>query len=409
MIMSAAAVLMLLGYNIPRARMILMSVGFFTLMSGAFTSYSNWLPQVEGTVPEEVTVEGGDISKLPPEKLAEIGEAVIFGKVGGFEERGIGKGQCPLCHTFKAGDIGDRAPNLIGIAPRAEERIKDARYTKPDTIQTEAFSGSGRATSAIEYIAESHSCPSCFVVAGFGVKGSNDRESPMPKIHKPPIGLSIDELIAVDTWMFVREGQSPPSVEEIRKAYEKFIPENERIKPTQVAAGGPAAGGLDTAKIALPEDDPIQIITKMGCAACHKIPSVEFAKAGAIGPLLIEGTNAPRRIISPEYKAAIKAGTAHATTPREYVIESIMNPSAFIVPGFPAPGGKSLMPPDFANKFTYAAVSKLADFLLSQDASKAIKENLDRVPMEKEGSLLKKAEQHQEPAVDGKVAVAGLE
>jgi cytochrome c2 len=404
LILSAAVFLMLLGYNIPRARMLLMSIGFFTLMSGAFTSYSNWLPQTRGEVPEETKVEG-DISKLPVEKLSEMGEAIIFGKVGGFDERGIGKGQCPLCHTFKAGDIGDRAPNLIGIATRSEERIKEPAYLKPTTVQTESFAGSGRATSAIEYIAESHACPSCYVVAGFGVKGSNDRESPMPPIHKPPIGLSIDELVAVDIWMFFREGQTPPAVEEIRKAYEKFIPEKDRIMvaPTTVAAG-PAPGGLDPTKIALPDDTPQQMIQKMACFACHRIPTIEGAKAGVIGPLLIEGTNAARRIASPEYKAAMKAGTAHATTPKEYVIESIMDPSAFIVPGFPAPGGKSLMPADFSNKFTYAAVSKLADFLLSLDANVAIKENLDRVPMEKEGSLLKKAQQDSVPNKEEVVA-----
>jgi cytochrome c2 len=325
--------------------------------------------------------------------------------VGGFDERGIGKGQCPLCHTFKAGDIGDRAPNLIGIGNRAAERVKEPAYLKPTTVQTEAFAGSGRATTAAEYIAESHSCPSCYVVAGFGVKGSNDRESPMPQIHKPPIGLSIDELIAVDTWMFFREGLTPPPYDEMRKAYEKFIPEKDRIKATQVAGPGPAAGGLDAAKIALPDDDPIQIITKMGCAACHRIPTIDFAKTGVIGPLLIEGTNAARRISSPEYKAAKKAGTAHATSPKEYIIESIMNPSAFIVPGFPTqPGGKSLMPADFANKFTYAAVSKLADFLLSLDVNVAIKENLDRSPFEKEGSLHKKAEQDLVPMKEEVVA-----
>lgn len=405
-ILLAALFFMWLGYNFPRRRTILMSVGFFTLMSGAFTSYSNWLPQTRGEVPKEEKIEG-DISKLPVEKLSEFGEAIIFGKVGGFAERGIGKGQCPLCHTFKAGDIGDRAPNLIGVTGRAEERIKEPAYQKPTTVQTESFAGSGRATSGIEYIAESHACPSCYVVAGFGVKGSNDRESPMPQIHKPPIGLTIDELIMVDTWLYFREGITPPSVEEIRKAYEKFIPEKDRITaaPVTAAAGGPAAGGLDVSKIALPEDDPIKIITKMGCAACHRIPTVDFAKAGVIGPLLIEGTNAPRRIASAEYKAAVKAGTAHATTPKEYVIESIMSPSSFIVPGFPAPGGKSLMPPDFANKFTYAAVSKLADFLLSLDVNTAIKENLDRAPQEKEGSILKKADRG-EPSKEQKVAAA---
>ena len=79
-------------------------------------------------------------------------------------------------------------------------------------------------------------------------------------------------------------------------------------------------------------------------------------------------------------------------------MESIMDPSAFIVPGFPKlPDphyklGKSLMPPDFSTKFTYAAVSKLADFLLTQTADKAVKAGLDRNPLEKEGSLKKKAE-----------------
>ncbi|MCI0529107.1 MAG: nitric oxide reductase [Nitrospira sp.] len=402
-ILIIAGLLMLLGYNLPKTRMLFMSIGFFTLMSGAFANYSNWLPQTRGEVPEETKMEG-DISKLPVEKLSEMGEAIIFGKVGGFDERGIGKGQCPLCHSFKAGDIGDRAPNLIGIGNRAAERVKEPAYLKPTTVQTEAFAGSGRATTAAEYIAESHSCPSCYVVADFGVKGSNDRESPMPQIHKPPIGLSLDELIAVDTWMFFREGLTPPPYDEIRKAYEKFIPEKDRIIATQVAGSGPAAGGLDATKIALPDDSPIQIITKMGCAACHRIPTIDFAKVGVIGPLLIEGTNAARRIASPEYKAAKKAGTAHATTPKEYIIESIMNPSAFIVSGFPTqPGGKSLMPPDFANKFTYAAVSQLADFLLSLDVNVAIKENLDRSPFEKEGSLHKKAEQDLGTAVKAEV------
>jgi cytochrome c2 len=387
--------------------MILVSIGFFMLMTGSFASYSNWLPQTRGEVPPDTSdAPAADLEKMTVEKIADMGETIIFGKVGGFAERGIGKGQCPLCHTFKAGDVGDRAPNLIGIGKRAAERIKEPAYLKPQTVQAESFSGSGRATTAQEYIAESHSCPNCYVVVGFGVKGTNDKESPMPTIHKPPIGLTIDELIAVDTWLFFREGETPPSVSEMRKAYEKFIPEKDRIKTAPVTAGV-APGGLDAAKIALPGDTPIQMITKMGCAACHKIPTIDFAKIGAIGPLLMEGANAARRIASPEYKAAIKAGTASAKTPKDYIIESIMNPSAFIVPGFPAPGGKSLMPPDFSDKFTYAAVSKLADFLLTLTKDQAIKENLDRVPMEKEGSLFpKKAERGLIPEEGRKVSVA---
>jgi len=359
-----------------------MSVGFFILMTGGFATYSNWLPQVRGEVPPIEAEKVGDITSMSIQELANLGEKTIFGKVGGSAERGIGKGQCPLCHTFNAGDIGDRAPNLIGIGPRAGKRVKEERYSDFKTEQNESFSGSGRATSAVEYIAESHACPTCYVVSGFGEKGTDDKRSPMPRIHKAPIGLSIPELVAVDVWLFHREGEDVPPIEDIQAAYEKFIPEKDRITeaPKEVA-------GIDPNTIVLKDDDPAIMIQKMACAACHRIPTIDFAKAGPIGPLLTEGTNAARRIKSPEYKAAVKAGKAGARTPKDYVIESIMDPSAFIVPGFPAPGGKSLMPPNFAEKFTYAGVSKIADFLLSLDVETAKKEGLDRVPFEKEGTL----------------------
>ncbi|MEW6324175.1 MAG: nitric oxide reductase [Nitrospirota bacterium] len=390
----AAFIIMLLGYNVPKARTMLVSIGFFVLTSAGFTGFSNWLPQVRGEAPPpplncsdpKVKKEHAEecsktVDTMSVDELAKMGEFIIFGP-DGEAKRGQGKGQCGLCHGFKAGEVSERAPNLTGIGSRAAERIKDPRYLQPNFVQTESFKGSGRATTAEEYIAESHSCPSCFVVQGFGVKGSNDRESPMNIIHKPPMSLSIDEQIAVDTFLFVRDGMEPPPVSEIRAAYEKFIPESDRPKP---AAATAVAEGDPCAKIACASDTPEQIIGKMGCAACHKVPSIEFAKTGAIGPMLAEGANAPFRIKSPEYQAAVKAGKAHATTPKEYIIESIMDPSAFIAHGFEplSPGGKSLMPADFATKFTYAAVSKLADFLLEQDAKKAKAQGLTQHPMEK--------------------------
>ncbi|MBI3608589.1 MAG: nitric oxide reductase [Nitrospirae bacterium] len=373
-----AVFIMWLGYMIPPARMILVSVGFFTLMSGIFASYSNWLPQVRGEVPVVVVEKGGGTKPedMPADKLAEKGAAIIFADPGALE--GQGKGQCPLCHGFKKGALSERAPNLSGIPQRAAERVKDPRYLKPDSVQTESFSGSGRATTAVEYIAESHSCPNCFIVAGYGVKGSNDRESPMPVIYKPPIELSIDELIAVDTWLFYREGGDVPPASEIRAAYEKFIPAADRKEAPKVEA--PAAPGP---VIAMGTDTPEDMIKKMGCGACHTIPTTAN-KFGAIGPVLIEKTNAPKRISSPEYQARVKAGKAHATTPKQYIIESIMNPSAFIVPAFVNKGNPdvSIMPPDFSKKFTYEAVEKLADFLLSIDAAAASK---DGIKIDKDG------------------------
>ena len=149
----SAIACMLLGYFIPRAKVLMFSIGFYFVMTALFAGYSNWLPQVRGEVPQETKVDPSNIESMPKDKLVELGETIIFGGVGGMDARRTdGKGQCPLCHTFKKGDIGDRAPNLLGIGTRGAQRIKDPKYLKPNTVQTEAFSGSGRAATAEEYI-----------------------------------------------------------------------------------------------------------------------------------------------------------------------------------------------------------------------------------------------------------------
>jgi hypothetical protein len=381
-----AIAFLLLGYFFPRVKVLMQSVGIYFLMTALFAGYSNWLPQVRGEVPPVFKINPNDIMSMPKDKLEELGETIIFGGVGGYETRRVdGKGQCPLCHTFKKGDVGDRAPNLLGIGTRALERIKEAKYRKPDTVQVEAYPGSGRATTAEEYIAESHICPSCYVVAGFGVKGSNDRESPMPRINKPPISLSIPELIAVDTFLWSKESPDEPTPppSEIKAAYEKFIPAAERNEgaPAVVTTSAPAQAGPP---IALATDTPDQIVQKMGCFACHQIPNIGIAKIGIIGPLLTEKTNAIKRIKSPGYLAMVKAGKAHAKTPKEYVMESIVCPDCFIVPGFEQKSNptKSDMIQDFATKFTFGALEKMADFLLQQDCAAARKSDLKGPPQE---------------------------
>lgn len=169
----------------------LLKIGGFMFFVAAFLSgYGNWLPQVEGGFPPKE--EKLDFSSMTPQQLADEGEKIIFGGIGKNKEQGaIGKGQCPLCHAFHAGMLGERAPNLLGIVNRAKERLEDPKYSKGnpakrDYVVKEAFPGAGTAENAQEYIAESHACPSCYVVEGYGVKGTNDRESPMPAIHKPP-------------------------------------------------------------------------------------------------------------------------------------------------------------------------------------------------------------------------------
>ncbi|MEE8494237.1 MAG: nitric oxide reductase, partial [Nitrospirales bacterium] len=328
--------------------------GFMFVVAAGLSGYGNWLPQVEGGFPPpEVILAFGD---LTPEQLADEGEKIIFGGIGQSKVQGaIGKGQCPLCHGFQKGFLSERAPNLFGIPSRSKERLDDPRYSRGnpearDTVQKESFPGAGTAETPQEYMAESHACPNCFVVAGFGVKGSNDRESPMPRIHKPPISLTLGELAAVDTWMYVREGMEAPAYQEITASYEKFIPEDQR--PKTASEVDAAAGGV----LATGEEPVDEIFNKGGCMACHTIPGIEGA-TGKIGPKLVEGTSAPMRLRSAEYKKS--PGGGKAQTVREYVTESILFPSAFVVPGFP----DNQMPKEFGQKLSAGAVNKIVDYL----------------------------------------------
>lgn len=337
----------------------LFKIGGMMFFVAAFLSgYGNWLPQVEGGFPPpEVKL---DFNSMSPQQLADEGEKIIFGGVGQSKTQGaIGKGQCPLCHGFNQGFLSERAPNLWGLPGRLDERINDPRYHKGkpadrDTVEKEAFPGAGTAEVGQDYIAESHACPNCYVVAGFGVKGTNDKESPMPKIHKPPISLSIGEMAAVDTWMYVREGKEPPAYDEIAKSYEKFIPESDR--PAQQEEKKDAGGG---GGVLADGSEPVdQIFAKAQCIVCHTIPGIPGA-TGAVGPKLEEGTNAPLRIKSADYKGVAK-------TTREYIMESVINPGAYVVKPF----ADGVMPKIFGQKLTAGAINKIIDYLAQVQTGK---------------------------------------
>lgn len=341
----------IMGLYFPNISALMKIGGFMFFVAAALSGYGNWLPQVEGGFPPpEVKL---DFQSMSAQQLGDEGEKLIFGGIGQSKTQGaIGKGQCPLCHGFQQGFLSERAPNLYGIPDRSPERLKEANYHMNNAAartseQKEAFVGSGTATTGQEYIAESHACPSCFVVTGFGVKGSNDTVSPMPKIHKPPISLTLGELAAVDTWMYTREGKEAPTYEQIIASYEKFIPEADRP-----AAGGEeekGAGGNILADGSEPTD---KLFMKAGCPACHTIPGIQDA-VGKVGPLLMEGTNAPNRMKDPTYKGKAKS-------PKEYITESILNPSVYVVKDFP----DNQMPKDFGVRLTGGALNKIVDYLV---------------------------------------------
>ncbi|MFQ5596890.1 MAG: nitric oxide reductase [Nitrospiria bacterium] len=383
---------------------------WYCFILGVFAAYTNWLPQIRGDAPEAAEVI--DVSAVTPEQLKTMGEKIIFGSndplgVLAKGEGPIGKGQCPLCHRFFMEQKADRCPNLLALEKpdvddpllkldeegRSHERVKGERYAEFKKMHADGEKNSGivpHAETGGQYLVESEYCPNCFVVMGYGLKGTNDTVSPMPIINKPPILLADTEIVAVVSFLQTRSGDMGKWT--AKDSWEEYWGKALVAEGGEEGEGGEEAPAEKGPTVALGSDSAEDIVQKMTCFACHKIPGISIATTGMIGPLLIEGTNAPNRIKSPEYLKRVKEGKAHATTPREYVIESIMDPGAFIVPGF-----ADDMLKDFKHKFTVSGLDVMVDHLLAQNIETAVADGMDRLPNEKEGSILPPAEEAAAP------------
>ena len=110
-------------------------------------------------------------------------------------------------------------------------------------------------------------------------------------------------------------------------------------------------GGAAPAKGESPTAAGRQIFTSAGCNACH---TLDDANATAeVGPDLNEiGANAPTRV---------KGESAE-----EYVHQSIADPPAFVVKGYPA----NIMPRDFADTLTPEEIDTLVKYLLGLSQTK---------------------------------------
>ncbi len=335
--------------------------GFFwwTTISVLLAGYTNWLPQQRSDPPPKASAIVGDITM---EEYAEMGRIIIFGAKQVAGQKAIGKGQCPLCHTFDAGDNIGRCPNLFGIDERGATRVKEDKYMNepvkvgevepatgivkgaPDQIPEEyrrEGAGGYDSMNSEDYIRESLMCPTCYVVKGFG--GPGDKKSPMPVISKPPVSLSPIEINAVIAWMQSRE--TPGDFSRVTVP----LPSDQPVEE---------ASSDEEAPLFVTGAEPIdEMINKLGCPLCHTIPGIEGA-VGELGPKLHEKTNAMNRIKDPRYKGK-------ATNVKEYVRESILDPSAYLV--FNETAGElypdGLMPPGFKNQISVEALDKIVDFI----------------------------------------------
>jgi len=240
---------------------LLKPLGFSVALILLFASVTYLLPQIKGEAPEEEEVAVG---ALTMESFVAMGEKLYQGK-----------GTCTLCHN----NLG-RAPDLLtyDVTKVSLERIAESQYQ-------------GEATDAEAYLRESMLLPSAYVVRGFGKKGSNDTESPMPAVDVPPIQLSELAVSAIIAYLQHKDG-NPVTV----------------ALPT----AAPAQENKDEAAEAKPAvaQSPEEVIAKFGCAACHSILETE----STVGPSLKE--------VGKRLKI-------------EQIRTSIIDPNAVIAEGFP--------------------------------------------------------------------------
>ena len=342
---------------------------FWTTVSLLLAGYTNWLPQQRSDPPPKEQAVVGDVTM---EEFAEMGRVIIFGAKQVAGQKAIGKGQCPLCHTFDPGDDSGRCPNLFGVENRSHDRVKEDRYaTSPVAIgETEPASGIVKGKydeipeeyrrqhgpdefTGEDYIRESVMCPTCYVVKDFGNAG--DLKSPMPVIVKPPVSLSRVEVNAVIAYL-----QSKDTPGEFATVTVP-LPQDDAGN-TGVAVAEATDEDEDKPVFVTGTEDIQTMINTLGCPLCHTIPGVEGAM-GMLGPELHEKINAPKRIKDPNYKGK-------ATNTKEYVRESILNPGAYVVfneaEGELFPDG--LMPTTFSQMLSVDALDKLVDFISQTEA-----------------------------------------
>ena len=269
---------------------IVKTLGFSLALTLVFTLVTYILPQVEGEAPVDKEVDLGSMT---------MDDFIVLG-----EDLFNNKGTCTLCH--KPPPLG-RAPDIEGIdmVATSNERLADARYR-------------GEAKDAAGYILESMVSPGKFVVATWGKKGTDDAESPMPAIDKPPIQLSGIEIDAIIAFLQAKDGN------EVTVA----LPSPEAAESV---ASQPAAPGA--AQAPAPAASAEEALGKYACSACHSMASADTL----VGPGLVD--------------------IGSRLDPEE-IRQSIIDPNAVLAEGFPA-----AMPVDFADKMTISELEMIVKFL----------------------------------------------
>jgi mono/diheme cytochrome c family protein len=175
---------------------------FVVTILWGFYAISSSIPQQASLPPVK--------EQLDPSMIRTKADLVMVGKKLFF-----GKGQCALCHSIGPSH-GARAPNLEGIGAKLSR----------------------------EFIYESLTKPSVYIYQDYTTSPPKPFPAQMPKINKPPVGLTDAELLAV--MAFVQQLGGEVTIEPRELA--AFL-------PPPVVEGDPEAGKA--------------VYARLDCAGCH--------------------------------------------------------------------------------------------------------------------------------------------
>jgi mono/diheme cytochrome c family protein len=202
-----------------------LKVGVFAaIVMGGYSWFANSIPQIESKPPQELSLEGGNVT---PAQLVKAGEEIYHTK-----------GTCEICHRI--GQKGTRAPDLAGVGARAAK-------TKPGM-------------SAKAYLLESLIQPQAFVVEGY--------PPIMPAVDKPPIALNRSEVWALIAFLESQGGTVDVTLNDV---------------PATVGAAAAGGGSAAAAEVKLPGDPKAGELVFQGkgtCIACHKAGKIGASPVG---------------------------------------------------------------------------------------------------------------------------------
>jgi len=196
---------------------------FAVFVMGGYSWFANSIPQIESKPPQELSLEGGNVTQA---QLVKAGEEIYHTK-----------GTCEICHRI--GQKGTRAPDLAGVGARAAK-------TKPGM-------------SAKAYIIESLLSPQAYIVEGY--------PPIMPQVDKPPIALNRSELWALTAFLQSQGGTVDVTLADI----------------PATAGASASGGGAAAAEVKIPGDPKLgeQVFQGKGtCIACHKAGKIGASPVG---------------------------------------------------------------------------------------------------------------------------------